>query len=252
MRGPIFYGVRSDPQVDESSVGISFIDVLFALVIGYAITPLATWWKIPVAGWAHLATAGVLTLTSWIGYHNSKNKPRFVIAFFNLAFIQFVLDVAMVVVYAFIVFTAEGITPGARTDAAVFPEAILVFISFVLYVAWDQVGVLIKKSDTYRTAWNHSNRAAQLGAFKEHDWTSIKRCAVTRIAMLISLVAAIVAFMIDKALARPSRATVIGVNVALCTILLLFRVFKEAVTPRHEHDAPTNNAHPPPSESTKV
>jgi hypothetical protein len=96
---------------------------------------------VPAAGWSHLAVAVTLTLTSWIGYHNSKNRPRFVIAFVNLPFVQFTLDISMVVVYAFAVLTAEGVTSGATESPAVFPEAILVWIAFVLYVAWDEVVV---------------------------------------------------------------------------------------------------------------
>ena len=232
-RRQIFYGLGSDPRIDDSSVGISFIDVLFALVIGYAITPIAKWWEIPAAGWIHLATAGLMTLTSWIGYHNSRNRPRFVIGFFNLPFLQFVLDVAMVVVYAFSVFTAEGLTEGSTDSPAVFPEAVLVLIAFALYVAWDQVGVRIKKSSDYKEAWNKVRKErASLGEFSKHDWTSVKRCAVTWIALAASVVVAVIALFVDLRFARPSLGTILGVNVALWLILVFFRVFKEWVTPR--------------------
>lgn len=229
----ILYHLSSDPRIDDSSVGISFIDVLFALVIGYAITPVAKWWSIPAAGWIHLTTAVLLTLTSWIGYHNSRNRPRFVIGFFNLPLIQFTLDVAMVVVYAFTVFTAEGLTDGATTSPAVFPEALLVLIAFILYVAWDQVGVGMKSTDEYERAWNTAAKhLPQLGEFTKHDWTSRKRCAVTWFSLAAAAAVAVAAMVIDRKHDRPSFGTNLTINALLWTILLLFRVFKEWVTPK--------------------
>jgi hypothetical protein len=174
----------------------------------------------------------LLTLTSWIGYHNSRNRPRFVIGFFNWPFVQFVLDVAMVVVYAFAVFTAEGLTQGATSSPAVFPEALLVFISFVLYVAWDQVGVRLKKSSEYEKAWNDAKTSHQLGPYPKHDWTSTKRCGVTWLFTALSFIAALVALWVDRRFERPAIGTIIGINAALWSILLGFRFFKEAVTPR--------------------
>ncbi len=154
------------------------------------------------------------------------------IGFFNWPFVQFVLDVAMVVVYAFAVFTAEGLTQGATSSPAVFPEALLVFISFVLYVAWDQVGVRLKKSSEYEKAWNDAKTSHQLGPYPKHDWTSTKRCGVTWLFTALSFIAALVALWVDRRFERPAIGTIIGINAALWSILLGFRFFKEAVTPR--------------------
>ncbi len=139
----------------------------------------------------------------------------------------------MVVVYAFAVFTAEGITEGATGSPAAFPEAILVLIAFALYVAWDQVGVRIKKSADYEKAWSKAKQErASLGEFSKHDWTSVKRCAVTWIALAASLVVAVIALLVDLRFDRPRLGTMFGVNIALWLILVFFRVFKEWVTPR--------------------
>lgn len=76
--------------VDTTRVGLSFIEVLFALVVARTLDPLVKYSSIPVVGWSHLAVAFVLAVTSWIGYHNSWNRPRYFIRFANLPLWQFV------------------------------------------------------------------------------------------------------------------------------------------------------------------
>lgn len=68
---------RRPTSIDETRVGLSFIEVLFALVVARALDPLADYSKIPGVGLSHLAVAFVLTVTSWIGYHNSWNRRRY-------------------------------------------------------------------------------------------------------------------------------------------------------------------------------
>jgi hypothetical protein len=142
------------PDPDPGKVGISFVDVLFALVVGEVLSPLRRWWTIPGPGWSHLVLAAVLVLTSWIGYHNSTNRPKYEIAFVNLPLWQFVLDISMVIAYWFTATSAElpehspvMDLPAPRGSAV--PEAILVAVCFLLYVLWDEVGRQIKKSSLY-------------------------------------------------------------------------------------------------------
>ena len=71
--------------MDEEKVGITFVDLLFALVVGEILTPLQRWWTIPATGWSHLAVALVLAVASWIGYHTSANRPRYSIKILKLA-----------------------------------------------------------------------------------------------------------------------------------------------------------------------
>jgi hypothetical protein len=50
----------------------------------------------------------VLTVTNWIGYHNSWNRPRYFIRFANLTLWQFVIDVLLVIAYWLGDVSAEG------------------------------------------------------------------------------------------------------------------------------------------------
>src|SRR4051794_32415538 len=110
-------------SVDESRIGITFVDVLFALVIGEILGPLRTYWTIPQAGWSHLAVALTLTLGSWVGYHSSANRPQYMISFFNWPTFQFLLDIGMVMTYWIAATSVE--TKGAITYSAL-PESICV------------------------------------------------------------------------------------------------------------------------------
>ena len=98
--------------------------------------------------------AAVLTLTSWVGYHNSHNRPRHFIRFPNLPLLQFLFDIAMVVVYWLTAVTAERVTvapDGVQVHdmATAVPESFLVAAALLLYVAWDWVGLAIRRDDRY-------------------------------------------------------------------------------------------------------
>lgn len=99
---------RRPTEKDERLVGLSFIEVLFAIVVARALDPLADFPKLPGVGLSHLAVAGVLTIASWIGYHNSWNRPRYFIRFPNLPLGQFLVDAALVVTYWLTAVWAEG------------------------------------------------------------------------------------------------------------------------------------------------
>src|SRR5215211_2214897 len=67
--GPMAMIPSRPHQLDDKLVGITFIDVLFALVIGQLLQPFATTRQVTLAGTAHLLVGGVVTIASWIGYH---------------------------------------------------------------------------------------------------------------------------------------------------------------------------------------
>jgi hypothetical protein len=135
-------------ELDAANVGIGFVDVLFALVIAQAFNAI---------DWNHLRqiTAGPLsslvvaievTLLSWIGYHNSRNKAKAVVRIFNLQLLQFVIDILLVFDYWLLV-TSAGVGPIHNQSGQV--TAMLVFVSFTLYLAWDFVSARMAKSSAY-------------------------------------------------------------------------------------------------------
>jgi hypothetical protein len=170
---------RIPPKLDPATIGISFVDILFALAIGQILDPIKSWGQdpkknslpLPVA--MQLAVVLVLTLTSWVGYHSSSNRPRFRLGFFNLDLLKFTLDVAMVVVY----FVAAAVA--ARPTVSLRTEALLITTAFGLYALWDLAGVLQKQGpdNAYERVWNdaHNNPARPdvIEPWKPTNWWRI-------------------------------------------------------------------------------
>jgi hypothetical protein len=164
------------PKVDPATIGISFVDILFALAIGQVLDPVKNWGEdpktnslpLPVA--LQLGVVLVLILTSWVRYHSSTNRPRFALAFFNVELLKFALDVAMVVVY----FLAAA--AAARSEVSLRALGLYVTIAFGLYLAWHLAGAYQKRPGTnsYRDAWekalNDPNRPDVIDAWTPTRW----------------------------------------------------------------------------------
>lgn len=211
---------KTAPEIDEEKVGITFVDVLFALVVGEILSPLRRWWTIPSLGWTHLAVALVLTLGSWIGYHMSANRPRYSIRLVNWPFAQFVLDIAMVITYWIVAVTVPvpqylpflGDAPPPAATAL--PEAILVFIAFVLYVMWDRVGHIMQNAPAFPSVVE-----------KPYDPARRK---TTVIFALVSAGIAVLAGVVDHCWGDP-WSWVLTIDILLIADLVLYRTAKELV-----------------------
>jgi hypothetical protein len=194
---------------------VSFIEVLFALVVARTLDPFAHHATIPGVGLSHLGVAFVLTVTSWIGYHNSLNRPRYFIRFANLPLWQFTVDVLLVVTYWFCAVSAEGTGSDLGQSRSALPEAVTVATAFILYCIWDWVGYSIRKSDLY------PRRPA--------DRDVPRRRYVT-----IAFAAAAIAFAMCVWMYEPrSDRVIIGADIALIALIIVYRFTKEApfVTP---------------------
>lgn len=207
-------------SIDETRVGLSFIEVLFALVVARALDPLADFSSIPGVGLSHLGVTFVLTVTSWIGYHNSWNRPRYFIRFANLPLWQFVIDTLLVITYWFSAVSAEGTGTDLGRGLSARPEASCVAISFVLYCLWDAVGYAIRASDLYEKS--PPSRDVP------------RRRYVTIICAIAAVVIAGVVWRTDPA----TTGAVIAVDTLLIVLILVFRFGKEArfVTPNAAYE----------------
>lgn len=197
---------------DDSVVGITFVDVLFALVIGQVLTPIADGVDIPWAGRTQLLLAFVLTVTSWIGYHNSWNRPRFFIRFVNLPLAQFAIDVSLVIAYWLTATWVEGLPLEDRTASAL-PESLLVAVCFLLYITWDRVGLRMRQSDRYLR--------------RPLSKDVPQRRKVSGFFFVLTLFTSGVVFAAPPITSAP----VIAIDLWLVVLLITYRLAKEAVTP---------------------
>jgi hypothetical protein len=213
---------RPEPREDQQLVGITFVDLLFALVVGKVLDPLANYKAIPITGKLQLLVAGVLTITSWIGYHNSLSRPKYLIRFPNLPLVQFLIDIALVIVYWLTAVTAEGTVPGVSRPNSAVPEAGLIAVAFVLYFAWDSVALRMRRAPAYEKL----ERAGDVPA----------RRAVTAFCMLVAGLTLLAALLIqehwDPSLNDETAKTwIIIIDIWLIVLLAAYRFFKEWVSP---------------------
>jgi hypothetical protein len=199
-------------EVDDRLTGINFIEVLFALVVARTLEPIAQYQSIPAVGWSHLVVAGVLTIASWIGYHNSQNRPRSFIRFRRplSPLWQFGIDVALVVVYWLTAISAEGTGSELGHSASARPETLLVAAAFLLYCAWDEVGLMIRRDRLFGRRLIENDNPA--------------RRKVTRLFALATVAIAIAVWILDP---RSSTWIVVVDGILVIPILIGFRVAKD-------------------------
>lgn len=203
----------SPPREDQSRVGITFIDVLFALVVGRILEGFGQPRRVPTIGVMHLGVAAALSITSWIGYHNSWNRPRYFIQFVNLPLLQFAVDVALVAVYWFTAVTAEGTGSWLADGRSSLPEAQLVAASGALYVAWDLIALRMRRAEKY----------IHLRIDKDAPQRRLVSAAFLGVAVVV--------IMVIHFWKVNSAAGIIGVDGTLIGLILLYRLAKEWVTP---------------------
>lgn len=222
---------RIPPKLDPGTVGVSFVDILFALAVGQVLDPVKNWGEnptnnpLPLPVWTQLGLVLVLILTSWVGYHNSANRPRFRLGFFNWELVKFGLDVAMVVIY----FLAAAVA--ARPIPTLRLLALMVTISFGLYFAWDLVGAAQKagKRNPYRAEWERVQCDASRPDVVE-PWrpTNPRRIIVTFGTLAVTSLFLALTLTVPR-LEHPTRWLVVTADVVAVILLLAYRAAKDAI-----------------------
>ena len=185
------------------------MDVLFALAIGAALEPLKAYKDLPVAAWSHLALAGVTIMLSWIGYRNSRARSTYRIEFpVNWPLIQFGIDVILVVTYWVLVQSAEP--PQSRSIPSYKADLVLVTLAFVLYFAWDLVGLAMRRA----------------GGGTLYSGLGSDVPARRGTTIVFALVLVIVTPLLLLGPQSHETSTVVAVDLALMVWLILYRVVK--------------------------
>jgi hypothetical protein len=226
-----------EPKLDPAAVGISFVDILFALVVGQILAPVAAWMTHPqraansisAQAWLALTVALVLTITSWIGYHNSSNAAHFRLQFVNVELIKFALDIAMVVAYFLVAANA------ARREPSLDIETGLIAASFGLYLLWDFAGVYQRRRTPLR---GHRNpyREEWEAVRKDADRKDVPELQIFRrtnrgrvLTTFLGMVATVALFVVVRVW-YPNDATectAIVVGSLLLGVLAAYRIIKE-------------------------
>ena len=223
------------PSLDPATTGLSFVSILFALVIGAILVPIQNWARQPAAHslpadkLMHLAVALAITLASWIGYHTSENRPKFTIRFVNVELVKFLLDILMVVSYFMMAAYA------VRNPLSSHAETSLVAAAFFLYLLWDLAGWHQRpnRSNAYSLAWE-----AALIDPKRTDvtkpWIPVNkwRLLPTLVGFVLTLLICILEWGRGSSHAHSpqfSSSGSIWIDAILILIIVVYRVWKDAL-----------------------
>jgi hypothetical protein len=213
------------PELDPATVGISFVDILFALAAGVALAPLQSWASdtaknhLPPSEIANVVVALALILGSFIGYHNSTNRPRFKIRFVNVSFIKFTLDISMVVVY----FLVAGFA--SASPSSVRYEALLITVVFGLYLLWDFAGWYEASDPRYENSWKDAF-ADKNRPDVTKPWKPMDRSRAIPTAAGLVLSAGLFWHTLTVSV-PPSRDSVLVVDALFVVILFGYRLSKD-------------------------
>jgi hypothetical protein len=137
-------------QEDPRSVGLMFIDFLFAFVIS-KVFELSVTKGLDIDSYSQLLLAATVTTVSWIGYRSSNNRRSYRITFFNLPILQLSVELSHMYLYWLLATTAERLSTisTSSSTASLLPESLVLVLIFALYIAWDRIALAMRRSDQY-------------------------------------------------------------------------------------------------------
>lgn len=215
--------VETKPKDTESKLRDTFVQILFSLTTAEIARQLAELINQGLTSWnaapsyAHLIVATTLVTTSWVGWKRSLSygKSKDVERIFSAPFIVLLIDVGLVIAYFIIVKGAEIdktssislATPSAAN------ESFWIMVVFVGYCTWDfMVNVVIRDQPV---GW--------VNFFSEWSKEIRRRGWISLVCLLLS---ANVWFWLGNV---AGFWKVIFVDIALFSLLLLFRALKQGV-----------------------
>ena len=213
-----------DPEIDPTTSGITFVDILFALAVGLVLAPFAPWaishkeHSIPGPVLANLGVALILILTSFIGYHNSENRPRFKVRFVNISLWKFVLDIAMVILY--FLFAAYASVDPPKTKRL----CLFLLLVAVLYLLWDLAGWYEKWKPGYKAAWSAAQHNDQRPDIVT-DWVPTDRWRI--VPTLLLAIASAVLLLVVTLTVRPTNTDLYLLDGLMVCVLVAYRIAKD-------------------------
>jgi hypothetical protein len=147
MRRFLKVAIHPVPEKEQSDTGLRYTDILFGFVIRELFSRFQNLAQVDRRVLWHLVVGTTLVLGSWIGYRRSLHRSRYQVKFFNLPLFQFIVDQMMLILYFRIAVQTDlrgNLAPGV-TDLARSTTKLVIDV-FVLYLAWDLLGMWIARA----------------------------------------------------------------------------------------------------------
>jgi hypothetical protein len=146
--------VPAAEAADRDPTSLTFLDLLYAIPLADLATRVsATELKgIPAEGWTEIALVLAVITFGWVGHHNnrrreSKRRRAGDFGFLQKRFLQFLIEVLIIVAYFGL---AERVTlqvPSGHSHASANWQSAWLVVIFVLYLVWDILDVINAKGD---------------------------------------------------------------------------------------------------------
>jgi hypothetical protein len=228
------------PELVRFDTSLRYTDILFGFVIREIFLRLQYWQNLNYFVLLHLSVSLALVLGSWIGYRRSLNRTSYEVKFFNLPFFRFLLDQGMLILY----FQIAGLTSvdlgkpitGPNASAALTPDPQilvhntmnLLVIIFILYLAWDLLGIWMAKARVSgKPRYSDPRENFDKETYKIKDDTKPQRADVQAV---IITGAALVFFIILLILSWSAMIEPRLIQIFAIILLLLYRLAKETKT----------------------
>jgi hypothetical protein len=165
-----------------------------------------------IAEQLNLLLAIVVAISAWIGYHNSRNRAKYIIVFFNFPLLQFAIEIALVYVYWLLVVSSTDASQGSsnNTGTTVLPEAGLIALYFALSCCWDLTAWAMRKAPKYPDMRMEEDRP--------------RRRLVTRVFLLIFVVLTLIIW-----LSQPAGVAGIVLTIMMTVMVVMHRWAQNAV-----------------------
>jgi hypothetical protein len=137
---------RRAQELDQNArVGLTFISIGYGVVL-VAVFPMKPPAQLDVVDWFHLALAAFVLVISYMGYYSNRQKfPSWMVKFFNIPLLQCLISFGILFLYWELgIISSRG---GPR--ATPWPEAFIVLLVFLAYLAWDFLEVTVQESWSY-------------------------------------------------------------------------------------------------------
>jgi hypothetical protein len=195
----------------SESVGLSFVDLLYAVPVAVLATRLdkASPSNVPAAGWTSVALALTAITLGWVGHHaNRKTVPPAARVredeepFTTARFPQFVVEILIIAAY-FALAKLAVLGDGRQPELA---QTVWLAIAFALYLVWDLLDIHI---------------AASFGG----DWP-VRAVRGTEITYLFALLF-VAAVLLTLATRHHRLCSAVVFDVSVIAALLAYRIVQE-------------------------
>ena len=204
--------LRQDPKLRHEFVGMMFAVAIGEVGVQTAILVQAHHWLHFLPAYSHLLLATVVIAASWVGWTRSPSPGarQDVSAVLQLEFLVLLLDVFLVVVYFILVksvdFTGEG---DIQLNASARPETFWILVIFCLYFVWDVLTkIVLYLAQGLKEPW-----------FRNYG-----------VRMIPTVVCIALAWMTKPFLEGADPPHVLTADLALLSLVLLFRAMKDLVS----------------------